>query len=406
MKVLLVHKLFHLTGGAEVFFFETGRILEEQGHEVAYFSTLSEKNQQSGFSQYFVNAPDFKAGNVAKRISAIGQIVYSQSAKDSFKLLLRDFQPDVVHVFAIFTHLSPSVLDACRESRIPVVMSCNDYKHICPNYKLYHHGKLCDDCKGNKFYKAIFNKCCQDSMAYSVASSLESSIHEYLNILRKNVRIFLFAGDFMAKKTEEFWGKDRFKWAKLMNPFDSTKYLPSYDYDDYLLFFGRMVEEKGVDVLLDAMRLAPRCRLVLVGDGPQLELLVEKSRELALENVDFVGAKWGDELDLLLMNARFVVVPSLWHENFPYVIVQAFAMGKAVIGSDRGGIPELIKDGERGYIYTASSPVALAERIVELWDEPDVAVAMGKAAKQYTDKYFNDGVFYSNLIAIYKEATK
>lgn len=402
MKILLVHKFFHITGGAEVFFFETGRVLEEQGHDVAYFSTIAPQNKYSKFSSYFVNAPDFKKGSLLKRVSAIGDIIYSRATKEKFARLLDDFKPDIIHVFAMFTHLSPSLLDVCRERNVPVVMSCNDYKHICPNYKLYHHGKLCEACKGGRFYHAILNKCCQDSLAFSLASCLESSAHHYMDILRKNVHTFLFASEFMARKTEEFWGKDSFRWAKLLNPFDSTKYAASREYSDYFLFFGRLVEEKGADILLKAMKHAPNTRLMLVGDGPQFDSLQKLSQELNLKNVEFAGPKWGDELDQLLKYARFVVIPSIWHENFPYVIVQSFAMGKAVIGADRGGIPELIVDGEFGYIYSACAPEALADKINTLWSNPQLAVDMGKKAKKYADSLFNDKAFYEALMDIYR----
>lgn len=301
----------------------------------------------------------------------------------------------------MFTHLSPSLLDVCHEKNVPVVMSCNDYKHICPNYKLYHHGKLCEACKGGKYYNAILNRCCQDSFTFSLASCLESTVHYHMNILKKNIHTFLFAGEFMAKKTEEFWGKNTFRWAKLLNPFDSTQYTLSTDYSDYFLFFGRIVEEKGVDILIKAMKQAPESRLVLVGDGPQFEQIQNLSRDLDLHNIEFVGPKWGDELDHLLKLARFVVVPSIWHENFPYVIVQSFALGKAIIGTDRGGIPELIKDGEYGYIYPANDPIALAERINALWKNPSLAVNMGQKAKIYADNVFNDCTFYKTIMDIY-----
>ncbi len=353
-----------------------------------------------------MNAPNFKQGNPLKRIFAIGNIIYSRSTKKNFERLLDDFKPDIVHVFAMFTHLSPSLLDACREKNVPVVMSCNDYKHICPNYKLYHHGKLCEACKGGRYYNSVLNKCCQESMAFSLASCLESAAHYSMDIIRKNVHTFLFAGEFMARKTEEFWGKNSFRWAKLLNPFDSTKYATSTEYSDYLLFFGRLIEEKGVDILLKAMKYAPNTRLVLVGDGPQFHSLQKLSKELNLKNVEFAGPKWGDELDQLLKYTRFVVIPSIWHENFPYVIVQSFAMGKAVIGTDRGGIPELIVDGEFGYIYPADEPKALAEKINFLWTNPQLAVDMGMKAKIYADSVFNDKVFYETLMDIYKEAIR
>ncbi|MBN1364469.1 MAG: glycosyltransferase family 4 protein [Syntrophaceae bacterium] len=406
MKVLLVHKFFHVTGGAEVFFFETGRVLEKYGCEVAYFSTINERNRPSSYTKYFTHAPDFQSGNLLKRVRAIFRIVYSYEAKEKFTELLNDFRPDIVHIFAMFTHISPSILDACREVGVPVVISCNDYKHICPNYKLFHHGHLCEDCKGGRFYNTVRNKCCQNSLVYSVASCIESTSHHALNILRKNVHTFFFASEFMARKTEEFWGKDSFRWAKLLNPFDSTKYPLCKEYDDYFLFFGRFVEEKGADVLLQAMRQIPEPKLVLVGDGPQIEQLKGLAAQLGLENVEFIGPQWGEALDQILMRARFVVMPSVWHENFPYVIVQAFAMGKAVIGTDRGGIPELIKDKENGFVYPAHDPDTLAKRIEKLWLNPELAVEMGTKAKAYADDQFNDQKFYETLISNYESIVK
>ena len=403
MKVLLVHKFFHVTGGAETFFFETGRILEANGHQVACFSTVDERNRPSAFSEYFIRAPDFRSGSLPKRMAAIFRIVYSRDARKQFSRLLADFRPDIVHVFAMFTHISPSILDACREAAVPVVVSCNDYKHICPNYKLFHHGRLCEDCKGARFYNAVRNKCCQDSLSFSVASCIESTAHHLMDILRKNVHTFFFASEFMAEKTEDFWGKDSFRRKILVNPFDSTVFPICREYNDYFLFFGRFIEEKGVDRLLRAMSYLSGPRLMLVGDGPQTTELKSLAARLKLNNVDFVGPRWGEDLERLLKLARFVVIPSVWHENFPYVILQSFAMGKAVIGADRGGIPELVRHNEYGLIYPAQDERALAESINKLWLDPDLAVNMGTRAKDYVDARFNDRVFYESLLRNYEE---
>jgi glycosyltransferase involved in cell wall biosynthesis len=406
IRILLVHKFFHLTGGAELFLFETARILEERGHEIAFFSTIDEKNRQSKYEKYFVRAPDYRGGSLFSRASALCNIVYSKEAKNKFALLLRDFKPDIVHVFAMFTHLSPSILHACRDAGVPVVLSCNDYKHICPNYKLYHHGKLCEACKGGRYYNSVLNKCCHDSLSFSFASCVESYVHHYMDILRENVHTFLFSSEFIAKKTEEFWGKETFRWARFINPFDSTKYESSQDYSDYFLFFGRLVEEKGVDVLLKAMKLTPTARLIIVGDGPKFDWLINFSRELNLNNVEFIGQKWGKDLDELIKYARFVVIPSTWYEVFGYVIVQSFAMGKAVIGTDRGGIPELILNGEFGYIYPAFSSDELSKRITTLWNNPDLAIRMGSNGKLYADNLFNDNSLYETLMGIYSDVVK
>ena len=131
MKILLAHKFHNLTGGAEYFYFEVGRILKDKGHKVAFFSTTGLQNVESRFSSFFVKPPDYNNGNIIKRSLEIKNIIYSAKAKQRFASLIKYFKPDLIHVFAIHVHLTPSILEAANEAGVPVVMSCNDYKHIC-----------------------------------------------------------------------------------------------------------------------------------------------------------------------------------------------------------------------------------------------------------------------------------
>jgi glycosyltransferase involved in cell wall biosynthesis len=402
LKILLAHNYYNHIGGAEVFYHEVGRVLQENNHTVAYFSP-NDSDVVSEWKPYFPDVVDYKGKNKLKSIIGIKDMIYSTKTKDKFKQLLNDFKPDIVHVFAIYIRLTPSILDACREYGVPVVMSCNDYKHICPSYKLYRNGHLCEDCKGGKFYNAIINRCAKDSLMYSTASALEAYVHNSMDIYRKNISMFLFASEFMAKKTEEFWGEETFKWDMLKNPFESKKYQLSTEYEDYCLYFGRLIDEKGVDVLIKAMSHIPQCKLKIVGNGPDEDALKKLVKELGINSIEFCGPKWGEELDSILKKSRFVVVPSLWHENFPYVILQSFAFGKAVIGSNRGGIPELVSAGEHGYIYEATDDIELSEKIKMLWESPEIAVSMGKSAKYYMDENFNDEKFYKNIMRIYNK---
>jgi glycosyltransferase involved in cell wall biosynthesis len=402
LKIVLAHNYYNPIGGAEVFYHEVGRVLKENGHEVAYFSP-DDKNINSPWKKYFPKTVDYKNSSIVQGIVQIKDMIYSNSAKENFKKLLEDFQPDLVHVFAIYVRLTPSILDACSELEIPVIMSCNDYKHICPNYKLFQHGHLCEACKGGKFYNAVLNKCSKDSLKYSVASAMEAYIHSYTDVYRKNIHTFLFASEFMATKTEDFWGKETFQWEILKNPFESRKYALTKEYKDYILYFGRLIDEKGVDILVKAMQFVPDVKLKIIGTGPDEEILIELVQKLQLKNVEFLGSKWGSELDDILKLSRFVVIPSIWNENFPYVILQSFAYGKAVIGTDRGGIPELVKDNEFGLVYPADNFEVLAEKISYLWKNSDLAVSMGESAKEYMDKNFNDKKFYVDILRIYKK---
>lgn len=400
MRVLLAHKFFRVLGGAEVFFFETGRLLEEAGHQVAYLSTAHPDNRESVFSNYFVRTHDYRGGGPYERARAAATAMYSASAKRSVSRLIRDFRPDVAHMFGISSHLSTSVIDACSEAHVPVVMSCNDYKHICPNYKLYHHGRLCEDCKGGRFYNALLNRCCHDSLAFSGASMLESYADRFRGSTRNRVDLFLFASRFMADKTSEFWGPGTFNWGILRNPF--TPAPPSSAVEgDYVLYFGRLTEEKGVDLLIGAAALLPRVRFVIVGDGPAEAGLRAEADLAGLTNVEFLGSQWGADLDGILSRSRVVVVPSVWHENSPYVILQSFAAGKPVVGSDRGGIPELIGLDARGLVYPAEDPALLAEAVSRVWSDPALRLAMGQAAREYVTSEYGGSGFMKSLMEAY-----
>lgn len=403
MRVLLAHKFFNVTGGAEVFFHLVGDALKENGHEVAKFSTdnenavPTEKTKNDFFGHFY----DYNASGTFSKISALSGVIYSKKNKKKFRKVLEEFKPDIVHVFAIFSTISPSILDACAEAKVKVVMSCNDYKHICPNYKLYHHGKICLECQNGKFYNAIKNKCCKDSLSFSIASALEAYVHKVLSPVRGNVDKFLFSSVFMAKMTQKFWSDETLDYGILQNPFDSEQYKPSFIYGDYILYFGRLVEEKGVDILIKAMKNVPHIKLFIVGNGDKEEELKKLKEELKLENVTFLGPKYDKELDPYLKDARFTVVPSLWHENFPYVINQSFAYAKAVVGSDKGGIPELIQNGEFGLVYPAEDVEKLSVSLKEMYDTPDLAKDMGMKAKKWSDKNFSYKIFYKNLMNIY-----
>ena len=402
MRVILAHNFFNVTGGAEVFYHEVGRVLKENNHEVAFFSPY-EEGVDSEWGEFFPKPAEYKNKNIVQGVFSIKDLIYSKETKNKFKNLVDTFKPDLVHVFSVYTRLTPSFLDVCGDRNIPLLISCNDYKHICPNYKLYQDNKLCESCKGGKFYNAILKKCSKDSLKYSVASALEAYTHNFMKIYHKNVNLFLFASNFMALKTQEFWKDKPFEWDILRNPFDSKKYIVEDVYEDYILYFGRLIEEKGVDVLINAMKYSPKVKLKIIGTGPQEKELKMLVKSLSLDNVEFLGPKWGNDLNEILKKSLCVVVPSLWHENFPYVIIQSFAYGKAVIGTDRGGIPELIQNGKYGYIYPAKDYEKLAEKITFAQNNREKIIEMGKEAKIYSDENFNDEIFYENLMRVYSK---
>jgi glycosyltransferase involved in cell wall biosynthesis len=154
------------------------------------------------------------------------------------------------------------------------------------------------------------------------------------------------------------------------------------------------------------MQYVPETQLKITGTGPEKVNLEKLKDELNLENVEFTGSKWGDDARRMIQRARFVVIPSRWHENFPFVIFESYSMGKAVIGTDRGGIPELIFEGETGHVYSADNAQRLSELIRIMWDDEKGTIQKGMNAKKYADENFNDSVFYKKLMGAYSYSMK
>lgn len=405
MRILLAHKFHRLTGGAEVFYFEVGRVLEKNGHEVAYFSTTDENTIKSPYEKYFVKAPNFKSSNTLNQFKAFLKIPYNFDSKKKFRALVNDFKPDLIHAFGVATQISPSIFDVAKKEGIPLVVSLNDYKHICPNYKLFHHNKLCEDCKGGKYYNAVLNKCSHDSLSFSFASAVESYVHSWLNIYRKNIDLFLFASEFMAKKTEEFWGKDSFKWGRLRNPFTISEKPVEEVRENYGLYFGRLSDEKGVELILNALKKKKEIPFRIVGDGPLMNELKRIVAEQNLNNITFLGAMWGEALEDVLYKAKFVVVSSVWHENFPYVILQSLAAGIPVIGSNLGGIPELLSQG-RGLLFDVTNNQSLQEAIEKINTDAELRSDVSNKGRLYVEKNFNETCFYEEIMSNYKRLLK
>lgn len=411
MKIILVHKFWRTLSGAEMYFHEVVRILKSNGHDVRVFTTNF--NAEGGIDEkttdptvVYGHPNNYLRGSFIKRAPVLLSMIYSKPNKNQFAELIDTFKPDLVHVFSLNIVLSPSLLDACREKGVPVVMSCNDYKHICTNYRLYYDGKVCTDCMGGKLYKPMLNNCCKHSFAVSVASSIEAYTHEYRNILRKNINTFCFESIFMLDITKRFWKSKDYHSYLLGKPFNSPAYTANYTDKNYLLFIGRLSDEKGADVLLRAMHLVPEANLKIVGTGPYQERLQNMVTELGLTNVEFTGSKWGDAAKEYISNARFVVIPSLWYENFPYVIAESYAMGKPVIGTNRGGIPENIVHDVTGYVYQPDDYMILSQHIRTLWNDKEKCVQMGKAAKQKADTEYTDVVFYKRILSLYQSLVK
>lgn len=356
MRILQVNKFYYPRGGADKYFINLTDALRKAGNEVAIFSMAHPENLPSEFSDYFVSRIDFNNGSWRDKLKSPGRIIYSFEAKRKFKKLIEDFRPDIIHIHNIYHQISPSILAVAKKAGIPVVMHLHDYKLICPNYQLFANGKICEACKPKKYCQCAKKKCFKESFAQSLLASLEMFIHHsVLKIYEKNISFFIAPSDFMKRKVIEFgWPKD--KIGVVINPVfktftgeDNRSEDNSQPEEDYLLYFGRLSKEKGTDVLIKAAALTG-VKLKFAGSGLEEENLKEAVKEAGAQ-ADFLGFKDGIELRQIILKAKAVIIPSIWYENMPLSLLEALSLGKIVIASNIGGIPEIIKDGENGLLF-------------------------------------------------------
>lgn len=397
-KVLLVNKYHYLKGGSETYHFALADLLKSKGHDVVYFAMEDEKNIPCEYSGYFSKHVELGDDqSVVDKIKTVFHTLYSFDAKRKIDKLIRDEKPDVVHINLMHKHLTLSILDGIKKYNIPVVFTAHDSNCICPNHLMFAGGKVCDVCITQHNYKEAFRqKCVKDSLLKTILAVAEAKYNNCRKAYDK-VDCYICPSEFMKRKYQqaEFTKSPIEHWTNFL-PSD-TEYKVSEVVKDYFLFFGRLSEEKGIITLLKGYEKGKFSNpLYIVGDGPQRSLLEEYvSKQGLTEKVIFTGFQSGDKLKKYVAEAKCIILPSELHENCPYSVLEAMAVGKPVIVSNYGGLPELVNEGENGYICRAFSPDSIREcldKINNLNEDEYMKMcvsAMEKAkAECDSDKYY------------------
>ncbi len=409
MRILTVHKFHYIEGGAERYLFNMSDLLRSHGHEVIPFSMHHPRNLPCAYSDYFAEHfnPEQLRESVRRPLALArkaARVCYNRNAQQQLARLIRDTQPEMVHVHSIYHHLSPAVLSTLKAFNLPVVMELHDYKLICPNY-IFLDGRrrLCEACRGRYFYHAVAKRCFRDSYTASLLVAVEARLHRCLASYKKNVDVFVSPSRFLADKMKRYGYGSK---PILVQPYslDLSAYEPCYEPSDYYIFMGRLTHEKGVRFLLQAAARIKDLNLIICGTGPLEAELAATIKAEGLSHVTLAGYQSGEALKSLAARARFTVVTSEWHDNSPLVIYESLALGKPVIGSRLGGIPELIDEGVDGYTYTAGNLEEFINRVERLIGEPQRAVDMGRSGRAKAERLFSPDVHYEKLMQIYEQA--
>ena len=397
MKILIVNKFFYLKGGAERVFFQEREFLINNGIKVIDFSMHDPRNFLSEYSSYFVSHIDYHAANGFRdKVKNALKFIHSPEAVRKIRALIQKEKPDLAHLHNIYHQLTPSIIHPLKEHGVKVVLTLHDGKLICPTYLMLDRElKPCLECRGRYFYKPFF-KNCANSRLQSLLLMVEAYWHKFFKSYDK-VDLFISPSRFLAEVVSQRIPRE--KIMVLRNGIDLEEYRPTYEDGGYVLYFGRLSREKGVETLLKAHReVAGEIPLKIVGTGP-----IEAELKAKYPKAEFLGYRAGEELKSLVARASFVVVPSECYENCPMTVLEAMALGKPIIASRIGGIPELVEDGKTGLFFEAGNVEELKEKMLSLWRDRELRDEMGRAAREKAEREFSLERHCEELLRIYKK---
>lgn len=403
MKILHVNKFYFPKRGADRVFFAVSKLLEDHGNNVVPFSMEHPKNLKTGYSEYFVSQVNFdNPTTIIEKFRVLGRMLYSFEAKRKISRLLSEVPCEIAHLENIYHQISPSILGTIKRRGMPIVMTVHDLKLMCPNYKMYTQNAVCERCFKHKYYNAVLHKCMKNSSINSIPVMLEMYFHKIMRYYEKNVDLFLAPSEFMKTKMVQ-WGFDASRIEVLPNFVDTEFFAPGNKDNGYFFYSGGLEPEKGILTLLKAVKKAPSVRVVISGGGSMASYVEKYISENHLEQqIHYVGFIEREETKKYLQECTASLVLSELYENNPLAVLESIASAKATIGTDVGGIPELIEDGKTGVLIKPSDHIALARVMTELSRDTKRAASMGREAHKKASRY-SQQMYYRQLSSYYEK---
>lgn len=357
-------------------------LLHDRGHEV----------------ETWVRSSQDIEGSLIGKAKAFAGMTWSLEAASAMRAKLDEMQPDVVHAHNLYPLFSPSVLNECRKANVPVVVSLHNQQLTCPKSDHLRNGSICEKCFGGKTWNCAVNNC-RENILESVGYAVRSGLSHARGWVRDNATLILGMTEFSRDRLIRA-GYPAEKIRVLPNSVPLADCVTDPACGTYIAFAGRLSEEKGLRVLIEAARLIPEVPIHLAGDGP----LREELEAAAPANVKILGRVDRAEMPRFYANSRALVLPSTCFEMCPLTILEAMSIGLPVVASQTGGLGELVDDGITGRLVTRGEAAPLAAALKEIWTDPQLARHRGAAGRQRAEQEFTETVYVERLLGFYAEA--
>jgi len=393
LRIVVAHNAYQHRGGEDSVVEAEVALLRSHGHAV----------------ETFFRSNDDVAG--MSTLSLARQTLWSGRTSHDVAELVRRFRPDVIHAHNTLPLISPSLYWAAARAGVPVVQTLHNFRLMCLNGLFLREGRVCEDCMGQLPWRGVARACYRGSRPASAVLAGMLALHRGLGTYRHKVARYIALNGFCRGKFIEGglpadrvvvkpnfvdWAEGEGSRFKVQGSRENAEGVG--DDPGGLLFVGRLSVEKGVATLGAAMALLSGVGLRVAGDGPQAGSLD------GVAGVTRLGSLPAAAVRAEMAQAVALVVPSIWYENFPRTIVEAFASGLPVIASRIGALAELMREGETGLLFEPGNARALADTMAWAQANPQRMAAMGRNARAQYEAEFSPQVNYRRLMEIYDEA--
>ncbi|CDR13616.1 glycosyltransferase [Streptomyces iranensis] len=390
MHVLVVHNRYASAqpSGENKVVDQEVELLRAAGHRVGVFERRSD---------------DIAARSLLGKAAVPLLVPWNPAVRAELAARLRTERPDVVHVHNVFPLLSPAVLAACADARVPAVATLHNYTQVCSPGTLQRNGRPCAECVGSAPLPAVRHGCYRSSRLATVplAVSLSVNRRRWWSGVERFFCISAAQRDVLVRA-----GMPAERLAVKHN-FVPDPGACRVGGGEHLLYLGRLAEAKGVRLLMAAWdEIAASggvgVPLVIAGAGP-LEREVT-GWAAGRDDVAFVGLLDPGECRKAIVRSVAVVAPSTWQEAFGLVVVEAMAAGVPAVAAGHGAFVELVEDGVTGLLHQPGEPASVAACLRRIAAEPVLGREMGQAARLRYEQGFSPAVGLERLVEEYRTA--
>lgn len=381
MKILQCHNQYLFPGGEDVVAKAEAKMLEDLGHTVIKYHRSNQEIQKMSF--------------LKKVCFFLKDIFFAKDVYHQLRALIQKEKPDIAHFHNSFFMLTPSAYQACFDEKLPVVQTLHNYRFLCPAGIFFRSGKVCQDCLHQGRIASIQHGCWHGKMQTLWMNMLIKQ-YEKKKILCGIQRFIVLTAFAKNKFVSCGWLQ---KKMTIKHNFVEAS-LKREKVGDYVLFVGALQEYKGVKFLLDTWQeYKIQIPLKIVGSGP----LEQELKKKQISFVEFLGQKTKQDIQILMKNATCLVMPSIWYEACPMVILESKSCGVPVITTMLGAMQEMVTDEQTGLLIKPYDQKALYEAVKRLFDDKDFNQILGNNAYQeYRQKYTKE-INAQQLINLYQD---